>query len=248
MCRRYLLRYLLEKSRVVHQAERERNYHIFYQMCSMADSELLADLEISEPDEFFFTKQGNSAVVPEVDDVEDFKATIEALSTLGLEDDRVGELFRILAGLMHLGNVEVRARSKRSEDAVIPEEDTHVPVAATMLGVDPSELRKWATHRKIQTGKEVFTKPLTATDALRAVHAFAKHIYAHLFDWIVAKVNASLAPPGQSGKPFKTIGVLDIYGFEVFKVNSFEQFCINYANEKLQQLFNRHVFKLEQEE
>jgi myosin heavy subunit len=241
-------RYLLEKSRVVHQAENERNYHIFYQMCAQADSALLADLEISEPDDFFITKQGDAAVVPDVDDAEDFSATTDALRTLGLEEERVAELFRILAGLMHLGNVEVRTRSKRTDDAIIPEDDTHLPVAAGLLGVEPSELSKWATHRKIQTGKEVFTKPLTATDAGRAVHAFAKHIYAHVFDWIVAKVNASLAAPHKGGKPLKTIGVLDIYGFEVFKVNSFEQFCINYANEKLQQLFNRHVFKLEQEE
>jgi hypothetical protein len=128
---------------------------------------------------------------------------------------------------MFLGNVEVKQRSKRNDDSTIPSEDTELPLAAELLGLDREALAKWATHRQIKTGKEVFTKPLSAGDAQRAVHAFVKHIYAHIFGWIVAQVNASLVPPedakGARGGPLKSIGVLDIYGFEVFQINSFEQ-------------------------
>lgn len=114
-----------------------------------------------------------------------------------------------------------------------------------LLGLELSGMRKWLCHRKISSMREVIVKPMSAEQAVGARDALAKHIYAELFGWIVAHVNGSLQSPS---KAHCFIGVLDIYGFETFETNSFEQFCINYANEKLQQQFNQHVFKLEQEE
>lgn len=114
-----------------------------------------------------------------------------------------------------------------------------------LLGIDASAMRKWLCHRKIVSMREVFLKPMNVEQAVAARDALAKHIYAELFNWIVNGINNSLQ---SQNKPQCFIGVLDIYGFETFEINSFEQFCINYANEKLQQQFNQHVFKLEQEE
>ena len=251
--------YLLEKSRLVHQSESERNYHIFYQLCANMDKEELEPLELAEADEFVFTNQGGDPVVDDVDDSADFEATKEAMVVLGIEDDVQFELFQILGGLLHLGNIEAKAKNKRSDEAMISEDDSHFPMACALLGLDDKPMMKWMTNRKIQTGKEIFTKPMLTAESKFALHAFAKHIYSHVFDWIVVAVNEKLAPvppeedEGKSKKKKKKaedkkIGVLDIYGFETFAVNSFEQFCINYANEKLQQLFNQHVFKLEQDE
>eukprot|EP00045_Choanoeca_perplexa_P015970 m.208486 g.208486 ORF g.208486 m.208486 type:complete len:1858 (+) comp17133_c0_seq10:3764-9337(+) len=239
--------YLLEKSRVVFQASTERNYHIFYQLCAAADLPELEALELSDAEEFTYTSQGGDATIENVDDADDFIKTKEALSLLGVSDDLQHQMFSVLAALLHMGNMEIKQRSRRTEDARIPDEDTHLPVAARLLGVDAKMFAKWLTHRKIQTGREIFTKPQTEEQAKRARDALAKHIYAHVFDWIVARINESLAHNVKTGMK-KCIGVLDIYGFETFKVNSFEQFCINWANEKLQQQFNQHVFKLEQDE
>lgn len=123
--------------------------------------------------------------------------------------------------------------------------DSHLAVLGELLQVDSSELRQWLCTKRIVSMREVFLKSMTVEQAIMARDALAKHIYAELFRWIVLVVNKSLET---TAARHKFIGVLDIYGFETFEINSFEQFCINYANEKLQQQFNQHVFKLEQEE
>lgn len=123
--------------------------------------------------------------------------------------------------------------------------DKHLCVLAELLQVDLNEMRQWLCTKKIVSMREVFLKPMSTEQAQMSRDALAKHIYAELFTWIVYVVNKALE---SSGTRHKFIGVLDIYGFETFEINSFEQFCINYANEKLQQQFNQHVFKLEQEE
>ena len=239
--------YLLEKSRVVFQAETERAYHIFYQLCACADEPELANLELGDAEDFRYTNQGGDSRIVGVDDVKEFAETRASLSLLGVSDADQLECFSLLAGILHLGNVDIVQKSRRQEVAKIEEADSHAETVARLLGLDQKLLVKWLTHRKINAGSEVVTKPLTVTDAIRSRDALAKHIYARFFDWVVARVNESLVRnDNRKGGGF--IGVLDIYGFETFKINSFEQFCINYANEKLQQQFNQHVFKLEQEE
>lgn len=235
--------YLLEKSRVVFQAADERNYHIFYQLCSAADLPEYECLKLNHPDVFFYTNQGSAPFIDGVDDGEDLVETREAFSLLGINDVRQMEIFRILSGILHIGNIMFQEGDH--ENCIIPKTDKHLPLMAEMLGVDMEQMRHWLCQRKIVTANEVLTKPLTISQAYFARDALSKHIYSSLFSWIVEELNKALFG---FAKKNKFIGVLDIYGFETFEFNSFEQFCINYANEKLQQQFCLHVFKLEQEE
>uniref|UniRef100_A0A674CQG9 Myosin VB n=1 Tax=Salmo trutta TaxID=8032 RepID=A0A674CQG9_SALTR len=212
--------YLLEKSRVVFQAEDERNYHIFYQLCASASFPEFKDLALSKcrrPSRY---------------------------STTFLLRNNQSSIFRIIASILHLGNVEIC--SERDGDSChISRNDPHLTHFCRLLGVELEQMEHWLCHRKLVTTSETYVKNMSRKQAANARDALAKHIYAHMFDWIVEHVNKSLHT---SSKQHSFIGVLDIYGFETFEINSFEQFCINYANEKLQQQFNQHVFKLEQEE
>ncbi|XP_029160851.1 unconventional myosin-Va isoform X2 [Nylanderia fulva] len=242
--------YLLEKSRVVFQANEERNYHIFYQMCSAAKR--LPQLYLSDQNQFHYLNQGDNPTIDGVDDLEGFDDTISALTMLGFTSKQQDDMLRILAAILHLGNVEIsNCKVKDANDEVdtessyISPSNRHLLIIAELLGIDVKAMRKWLCHRKIVSMREVFLKPMNVEQAIFARDALAKHIYAELFNWIVIGINSSLQ---SLTKAQYFIGVLDIYGFETFEVNSFEQFCINYANEKLQQQFNQHVFKLEQEE
>lgn len=240
--------YLLEKSRVVFQASDERNYHIFYQLCASANLAEFADLCLSQADDFRYTNQGESPFIAGIDDGRNFEETRNAFTLLGFSNKDQMIFFRILAAILHLGNVEllVKADGKNDEEScTIAADDPHLAVATALLGIDRPQLATWLCNRKIVSMKEVFTKPMNVAQAVFARDALAKHVYAQLFSRIVLHINKALA---LSAKVHKFIGVLDIYGFETFETNSFEQFCINYANEKLQQQFNQHVFKLEQEE
>ncbi|XP_076051644.1 dilute class unconventional myosin isoform X10 [Oratosquilla oratoria] len=235
--------YLLEKSRVVFQAPDERNYHIFYQMCASLEDDLIKNLKLGDQDTFHYLNQGGSPHIDGVDDSEDFVATCRALSLLGIDRDQQKQMFTILAAILHLGNVSIL--DANGEQASVAPNDSAMLILEELLGLDRTEMAKWLCHRKIVSGREVFNKPMTLSEATFSRDALAKHIYAKLFDWIVTQINKCFSA---KSKPYRFIGVLDIYGFETFEINSFEQFCINYANEKLQQQFNQHVFKLEQEE
>lgn len=238
--------YLLEKSRVVFQSAEERNYHIFYQLCAASSLPEMAYLQLQHQDHFSYTRKGNCPTIDGVDDLAEFQETSRALTLLGFSEDQQADMFRIFAGLLHLGNVTIVDADH--EGSSIPKTDTYLASFCSLMGLDVAsseELRKWLCFRQIVSMKEVFTKPMTKAEASFARDALAKHIYSLLFQKIVTMINKSLA---SSIRPHRFIGVLDIYGFETFEWNSFEQFCINYANEKLQQQFNQHVFKLEQEE
>uniref|UniRef100_A0A8C6K3Z5 Unconventional myosin-Va n=1 Tax=Melopsittacus undulatus TaxID=13146 RepID=A0A8C6K3Z5_MELUD len=235
--------YLLEKSRVVFQAEEERNYHIFYQLCASATLPEFKTLRLGNANYFHYTKQGGSPVIDGVDDAKEMVNTRQACTLLGISDSYQMGIFRILAGILHLGNVEFASRD--SDSCVIPPKHEPLTIFCDLMGVEYEEMAHWLCHRKLATATETYIKPISKLHAINARDALAKHIYANLFNWIVDHVNKALHA---TVKQHSFIGVLDIYGFETFEINSFEQFCINYANEKLQQQFNMHVFKLEQEE
>ncbi|KAI4583230.1 hypothetical protein MJG53_008443 [Ovis ammon polii x Ovis aries] len=235
--------YLLEKSRVVFQSENERNYHIFYQLCASAQQSEFKHLKLGSAEEFNYTRMGGSTVLEGVNDRADMIETQKTFTLLGFKEDFQMDVFKVLAAILHLGNVQIAAVG--NERSVISEDDGHLEVFCELLGLESGRVAQWLCNRKIVTTSETVVKPMTRPQAVNARDALAKKIYAHLFDFIVERINQALQ---FSGKQHTFIGVLDIYGFETFDVNSFEQFCINYANEKLQQQFNLHVFKLEQEE
>uniref|UniRef100_A0A8C1QKS2 Methyl-CpG binding domain protein 3b n=1 Tax=Cyprinus carpio TaxID=7962 RepID=A0A8C1QKS2_CYPCA len=238
--------YLLEKSRVVFQAAQERNYHIFYQLCASRDLPELRTLKLDSAENFHYTNQGQDVHISGTDDVVELQRTRNAFTILGVQPDQQMEIFRILAAILHLGNINIQASGRGGDRSYIDVNDRSLAIFAKLLGVEGAQMAQWLCHRRLAVGGEMLVKPITGQQANEARDALAKHVYEQLFTWTVQRLNSSLKAQREQPKSFT--GVLDIYGFETFDRNSFEQFCINYANEKLQQQFNRHVFQLEQEE
>ncbi|WFD29063.1 Myosin type-2 heavy chain 1 [Malassezia sp. CBS 17886] len=238
--------FLLERSRLVYQPEVERNYHVFYQLCAGAPAALRDALRLGAATQYHYLNQGGDAhvAIAGVDDAADFAETERALRVVGVDTVAQAQIWRVLAALLHLGNVAVTAT--RNEANIAPD-DASLALAAELLGIDAAELRKWTVKRQMQMRGEKIVSGRTVVQATAVRDSVAKYVYSCLFDWLVQQTNKSLAPAAADAAA-TMIGVLDIYGFECFNVNSYEQFCINYANERLQHEFNRHVFKLEQEE
>ena len=237
--------YLLERSRLVFQPLKERNYHIFYQLVAGATDQEREQLGLVPVEHFEYLNQGGSHVIEGVDDKAEFDATRQSLTTIGIEQSRQAQIFKLLAALLHLGNVKITAT--RTDSALASDEPSLIR-ACELLGIDASEFAKWTIKKQLITRGEKIMSNLTQQQAIVVRDSVAKFIYSSLFDWLVETINTSLAKDEILDHVHSFIGVLDIYGFEHFAKNSFEQFCINYANEKLQQEFNQHVFKLEQEE
>ncbi|XP_056614030.1 unconventional myosin-Vb isoform X2 [Triplophysa dalaica] len=238
--------YLLEKSRVVFQAAEERNYHIFYQLCASKDLPEFRSLKLDSAENFRYTNQGRNLHIPDTDDAVELERTRNAFTILGVQPDQQMEIFHVMAAILHLGNVNIQASGRGGERSYVDAHDRSLAIFAKLLGVEGAQMAQWLCHRRLAVGGEMLVKPMTGQQAIEARDALGKHMYEQLFTWTVQRLNSSLRAHRQQPKSY--IGVLDIYGFETFHRNSFEQFCINYANEKLQQQFNRHVFQLEQEE
>ncbi|KAJ2780775.1 Myosin type-2 heavy chain 1 [Coemansia interrupta] len=245
----FIRTYLLERSRLVYQPATERNYHVFYQLLAAVPDAQRARLGLQGCtwESFAYTSQGGSGVITGVDDAVEFRNTGDALGVIGFSAEQQQQINALLAALLHVGNIDIQGASERV-GASIGDDDAAFGHVVALLGVDGTLFRKWLTKKQIVTRSEKIVSNLTRAQALIVRDSVAKFIYAHLFDFIVRTINRSLTGGDIGGSPASFIGVLDIYGFEHFEHNSFEQFCINYANEKLQQNFNRHVFKLEQEE
>ena len=237
--------YLLERSRLVFQPLRERNYHIFYQLVAGASEAEKAELGLLPADDFDYLNQGAAPLIDGVDDRAEYEATKQSFTTIGVSASKQREIFRILTALLHIGNVKIAAT--RTDSSLSPTEPSLV-MACKILGVEANDFAKWTVKKQLITRGEKIVSNLTQQQATVVRDSVAKFIYSCLFDWLVETINASLATDLAVTQVKSFIGVLDIYGFEHFAKNSFEQFCINYANEKLQQEFNQHVFKLEQEE
>ncbi|KAH9785059.1 Myosin-6 [Citrus sinensis] len=237
--------YLLERSRVCQVSDPERNYHCFYMLCA-APPEDIQRFKLGNPRTFHYLNQSNCYELDGVNDSKEYIATRQAMDVVGISSDEQDAIFRVVAAILHLGNVEF-AKGKEVDSSVPKDKKSqfHLKTVAELLMCDAKALEDSLCKREIVTRDETITKWLDPEAAAVSRDALAKIVYSRLFDWLVEKINNSI---GQDPNSKSLIGVLDIYGFESFKTNSFEQFCINLTNEKLQQHFNQHVFKMEQEE
>ncbi|XP_034095609.1 myosin VIIAa isoform X2 [Gymnodraco acuticeps] len=242
--------YLLEKSRVCRQAHDERNYHVFYCMLKGMTPEEKKKLGLSRASDYTYLTMGKCTVCDGRDDLKEYSNIRSAMKVLMFTDKENWEIYKLLATILHMGNLRYEARTYDNLDACEVVRSPHLTTTATLLEVDGKDLMNCLTSRTLITRGETVSTPLSMEQALDVRDAFVKGIYGRLFVWIVEKINAAIYKPTSSQPKAlrRSIGLLDIFGFENFTVNSFEQLCINFANENLQQFFVRHVFKLEQEE
>ena len=235
--------YLLEKTRIVTQTSTERNYHIFYQLPTAAPDALLNELMLSRnPADYGYTKHSQLRVEG-LDDAEEFRDVMKSLETLEFSEEVYKPLFQIVGGLLHLSNVEFDGTGDDAKLKSIPACSTGLVNAAKLLGFDAAALGAGLTEKLIVARSERLRSPLSPFMARVARDSLSMALYNRMFDWLVQQLNKSMA--AGLGDSSKFCGVLDIAGFEIFQNNSFEQLCINFCNEKLQQHFNNYVFKLE---
>ncbi|XP_060692585.1 myosin-7-like [Hemiscyllium ocellatum] len=235
--------YLLEKSRVIFQQPGERSYHIYYQIFSGKKPELFDMLLVNNnPFDYHFCSQG-VVTVDNLDDGEELSATDHAMDILGFETEEKYGCYKIVGSIMHFGNMKFK--QKQREEQAEPDGTENADKAAYLMGLSSADLLKALVHPRVKVGNEYVTKGQTVAQVIYAVGALAKATYDRMFKWLVLRINKTLDT--KLSRQF-FIGVLDIAGFEIFDYNSFEQLCINFTNEKLQQFFNHHMFVLEQEE
>ncbi|KAG5268297.1 hypothetical protein AALO_G00210970 [Alosa alosa] len=235
--------YLLEKSRVTYQLKAERDYHIFYQILSQRKPELLEMLLItSNPYDYAFISQGETQVAS-ICDADELMATDEAFDVLGFTQEEKNGIYKLTGAIMHYGNMKFKQKQREEQAEADGTEDADK--VAYLMGLNSADLIKGLCHPRVKVGNEWVTKGQNVNQVYYSIGALSKSVYEKMFLWMVVRINQSLDTK-QPRQHF--IGVLDIAGFEIFDFNTFEQLCINFTNEKLQQFFNHHMFVLEQEE
>uniref|UniRef100_A0A3P8XNR1 Myosin heavy chain 7 n=1 Tax=Esox lucius TaxID=8010 RepID=A0A3P8XNR1_ESOLU len=235
--------YLLEKSRVTFQLKAERDYHIFYQILSQKKPELLEMLLITNnPYDYAFISQGETTVAS-INDGEELMATDEAFDVLGFTQEEKNGIYKLTGAIMHYGNMKFKNKQREEQAEADGTED--VDKASYLMCLNSADLVKGLCHPRVKVGNEWVTKGQSVQQVNYAIGALAKAVYEKMFLWMVMRINQSLDT--KNARQY-FIGVLDIAGFEIFDFNTFEQLCINFTNEKLQQFFNHHMFVLEQEE
>ncbi|XP_059476766.1 myosin heavy chain, non-muscle isoform X1 [Neocloeon triangulifer] len=235
--------YLLEKSRTIRQAKDERTFHIFYQLMTGATPEQKKEFLIDDPKTYSFLTNG-PLPLPGTDDAGEYKATCQAMGIMGMTPEDLSAILRIVSATMLFGNMKFK-QERNADQATLPD-NTVAQKLAHLLGLQVTEMTKAFLKPRIKVGRDFVTKAQTKEQAEFAIEAISKACYERMFRWLVNRLNRSLDRTKRQGASF--IGILDMAGFEIFDLNSFEQLCINYTNEKLQQLFNHTMFILEQEE
>ncbi|NXH96514.1 MYO15 protein, partial [Pachycephala philippinensis] len=244
ICGAITSQYLLEKSRVVFQAKSERNYHIFYEMLAGLPSQQRQRYCLQGAETYYYLNQGGNCEIPGKDDAEDFRRLLNTMEVLNFSVDEQNSIFRILSSVLHLGNVYFEKYETDCQEVATVVSATEIRTVAELLQVSPEGLQKAITFKVTETQREKIFTPLTVESAVDARDAIAKTLYSLLFGWLTDRINKLVYPRQEA----LSIAILDIYGFEDLTFNSFEQLCINYANEYLQFFFNRIVFQEEQEE
>ncbi|XP_041812473.1 myosin-9-like isoform X1 [Chelmon rostratus] len=235
--------YLLEKSRAIRQAKDERTFHVFYYLLTGAGDKLRNELLLENYNNYRFLSNGN-VTIPGQQDKDLFTETLEAMKIMGIpEDEQIGML-KVVASVLQLGNMNFK-KERHTDQASMPD-NTAAQKVSHLMGMNVTDFTRAILSPRIKVGRDYVQKAQTQEQAEFAVEALAKATYERMFRWLVMRINKALDKTKRQGASF--IGILDIAGFEIFELNSFEQLCINYTNEKLQQLFNHTMFILEQEE
>ncbi|KAG8548587.1 hypothetical protein GDO81_024872 [Engystomops pustulosus] len=235
--------YLLEKSRAIRQAKDERTFHIFYQLLAGSGEHLKSDLLLEGFNNYKFVSNGYLPI-PGQQDKDNFQETMEAMHIMGFSHDEILSMLKVVSSVLQFGNI-VFKKERNTDQASMPE-NTSAQKLCHLLGMNVMEFTRAILTPRIKVGRDYVQKAQTKEQADFAIEALAKATYERLFRWLVHRINKALDRTKRQGASF--IGILDIAGFEIFELNSFEQLCINYTNEKLQQLFNHTMFILEQEE
>ncbi|KAM3863907.1 LOW QUALITY PROTEIN: unconventional myosin-XV [Diretmus argenteus] len=236
--------YLLEKSRIVFQAKDERNYHIFYEMLAGLPSQQQQAFYLQGAETYYYLNQGGDCGITGKKDAEDFRRLLAAMEILHFTPDDQSAIFKVLSSILHLGNVYFQKYETDGQEVASVVSAQEIRVVAELLQISPEGLQKAITYKVTETMRDKIYTPLTVESAVDARDAVAKILYSLLFHWLTERINAQVYPRQHS----LSISILDIYGFEDLAFNSFEQLCINYANEYLQFYFNRIIFREEQEE
>ncbi|KAM6039857.1 unconventional myosin-IXb isoform 2-T3 [Theristicus caerulescens] len=243
-------KYLLEKSRLVSQEKDERNYHVFYYLLLGVNEEERKEFHLKQPEDYFYLNQHNLKIEDGEDLRHDFERLKQAMEMVGFLSATKKQIFSVLSAILYLGNVTYKKKATGRDEGLEVGPPEVLDILSQLLKVKREILVEVLTKRKTVTANDKLILPYSLNEAITARDSMAKSLYSALFDWIVLRINHALLNKKDMEESVTclSIGVLDIFGFEDFETNSFEQFCINYANEQLQYYFNQHIFKLEQEE